>query len=257
MKRKYKLVKEEKSPNFNINSNKNTKVSDIKMIKHNLNDKYFPNFQLKEILKDRNYKLICAYNLQKDNRLQIAYVEESNLICIIDINNYSNKSSDKILKLEGHQAKIKKLKYYIDSESKKECLISLDESNILIIWEIINEKEYFLYLKLENKDIDIRTENFDIIKGINNNGNYLIKQQNEKDNDEILRYMNIQNLRDSIYIERKYYLEILMLENGKFFFRINISKGTNLITYRSNKTNKVYIIIINRKEELILYDLEE
>ena len=114
----------------------------------NDNFKKNPNLKYKcDIIKKEytNFRLFEAFTSYKDNKEYLA--STNNINFNLDI--YALTDNRKISSLKGHYNKIKIINYFINNKDHNEYLVSVEEKQIIIIWDITNN--YKLKYKINNK----------------------------------------------------------------------------------------------------------
>ena len=193
----------------------NNILNKIKVLKINPCLKYKENFKVTN--RDQRFnELFEVFKSNKDDKEYLIYPNyKTNKINIISLN--ENKI---IQSLEAHESHITSIRYFINERNKKEYLVSTEQTNIVIIWDISNDykiiskiqtdyKEYILscllifnidkslyknilvtscsctgYTKLYSFDNNLLIKNIHITE--NNLTNYLLLWNNRKDNNNYI-----------------------------------------------------------------------
>ncbi len=92
-----------------------------------------------------NFRLFEAFTSYKDNKEYLASTNNNNF----NLDIYSLIDNQKISSLKGHYNKIKIINYFINNKDHNEYLVSVEEKQIIIIWDISNN--YNLKYKINNK----------------------------------------------------------------------------------------------------------
>ena len=109
--------------------------------------KYIENFDIKnndnrfselfEVFKSiKNQKEYLILSNYKTNNINIISLSENKIIKI----------------LEGHESHITSLRYFINDKNNCEYLISSDQSNIVIVWDISNDYKMKIKIQIDYKD---------------------------------------------------------------------------------------------------------
>ena len=119
-----------------------------------MNDNFKKNPNLKyrcDIIKKpyTNIKHFEAFKSYKDNKEYLALPLTSPNKKNFKIDIYELLDNRKILSLKGHYNEIKIVNYFINNKDHNEYLVSVEEKQIIIIWDITNN--YNLKYKINNK----------------------------------------------------------------------------------------------------------
>ena len=277
-----KKERKENIPNLknNINLNKNNQTNNINNINNikevskiengSIIKKKKPSIkrssqEIEEYLKKTDYKYkstpielkykmdICKTNTScgwNDMfEIYISYKNNKEYLASPDNNNYNiniislinNKLENK---LQGHNNKVRTIRYFIEDNNKKsvenEYLISADDDHIVIIWDLLDN--YEIKQKIDtNYEDDIYSCLIFFNKNIENADelNYIVTSTYSTSND-------IQSSATKIY----------SLESGQYLFFIKESNFDNiyyLLLWHNNQNNKNYLIQFSYKKILINY----
>lgn len=272
----FKKEKKENIPNLknNINISKNNQINNIKEMSKIENGsiikKKKPSIkrssqEIEEYLKKTDYKYkstpielkykmdICKVNTScgwNDMfEIYISYKNNKEYLASPDNNNYNiniislinNKLENK---LQGHNNKVRTIRYFIEDNNKKsvenEYLISADDDHIVIVWDLLDN--YEIKQKIDtNYEDDIYSCLIFFNKNIENadEQNYIVTSSYSTSND-------IQSSATKIY----------SLESGEYLFYIKESNFDNiyyLLLWYNKQNNKNYLIQFSYKKILINY----
>ena len=125
-----------KEPENLENKEENNFLNKIKELKINPCLKYKENFKVTN-MNQRFNELFEVFKSNKDEKEYLIYPNyKTHKINIILLN--ENKV---IQSLEAHDSHITSIRYFINEKDKKEYLVSTDQTNIVIIWNISNNYE--------------------------------------------------------------------------------------------------------------------
>ena len=262
--------------------NNNINYSNVPKLDYNQIKEYnfrHPNLKYKSTITYNNNELglndtFEVFTSYKDNN---QYLVSKN-VCNLEIFRLLDCSI--ILTAKGHSSKIISVRYFINENNNNEYLISVDENNIIIIWDITNNytiertieclvhggiyscllifprKEAIAFFKtyIVASSIDESKEKESLIKGkillkYASNSYYLLSWYNENDsNYYIIKlgiYVNIRNLvNDSEYYSFKE-KESIGIHNSGFLYR------KKNIDYLCTSSIKGFICIYNLKHLII------
>ena len=270
-------IHKESSINFNFNRGTflknpiNEYLNNINLIKgYANNNKIEENNNLIEIVNEENNEYINKINYKFENEpkdlkykfditnsndgsfgandifeIFISYKDNKEYIISPNIHNYNLDifellDNKKIKSLKGHSNHITTVRYFINNKDYNEYLISGDNKDIVIIWDITNNY---------NIKYQIHTH-------YNNSSCLLVFPHNINHNYIITSNQGISNDND------KSATKIYSLNNGKFIKYINNTNNNKiwyLLSWYNKKNNKYYIIqlaykiIINNLLEDELY----
>ena len=190
-----------------------------------------PNLKFKAVISEYNNNygnnsIFEVYQLLKDNEVYIA--SPHRIETIIDI--ILIKNCKILISLQGHSDLINIVKYYINTKNNDEYLISVDKSNITIVWDINNN-----YSKIYNinEKMSLGTISDFLFCYINLN--------NILDNYIIFSYKSNKQTRKA---KNKEYTNIYSLDGKKIkiFDKSNEYDTYFMIYWINSKDNNNYII---------------
>ena len=122
-------------------------LNKIKELKINPCLKCKENFTVKN-MDQRFNELFELFKSNKDEKEYIIYPNyKTNKINVISLN--ENKI---IQSLEAHESHITSIRYFISEKNKNEYLVSTDQTNIVIIWDISNNYEIISKIETDYKE---------------------------------------------------------------------------------------------------------
>ena len=231
----------------NKRKNINIIVQELKDYNNNHNNfKKKPNFKFKGIITSNNY---CCYGSNdifevfisyKDNRpYLITKTEEHNLEL------YNLVDYKVILSLKGHKNYVTTIRYFINKKNNNEYLISADNNDLVIIWDITNNYNILYKINVDYQSKDEYCINSCLL---------LFDHDDNKDN-----YIIISKLSDHFMGDISS-TKIYSLNNGNFIKDDIYSKGKEiyyLLPWYNKKNNKNYIAQFAAVEIIISNLLED
>ena len=181
-----------------------------------------------------------VYNSKKDGLFYLLCLNYNNFeIDVLKLENYSLINS-----LKGHNNHIISIRYFYNKKKTiDEYIISTDESNILIVWEInLNfNKKYIINTEYIYECYScLLLFNINISDNLSNEKNIIISSTCCKSNSNQISSSKIYSLKTGTFI--------------KYIFKTN-NNNTYYILYWFNKQNKEYYIIELCKSKIVIINI--
>ena len=191
----------------------------------------------------------------------------------------------KIKILEGHQNQIVFIKYFFNPKEVKEYLLSGDDNNKIIVWDILNDYEKVCFINVEYKQLLLNEPIFNSLLLFTEKKNYIYTSTYTNNNSKLYELEDGAFIKDVSITYNYKTLYMLKYEykskdknmnliidccnnfvviynpfNEEIYAEINNEKtiGDNryaCITY--DKDNKDFLTISNERGYIIIYDLQK
>ena len=223
---------------MNLYNRMNNKINEIEELSYTF--KKNPNLKYKLNIVDNNdfygyndiFEIFLSYKDKKE------YLVSKNKNYDLDI--YLLINVKKIISLKGHETHIDTVRYFINNNNYNEYLISADEKNIVIIWDITNN--YSNNYRIQTK-YDGQIYSCYLLFPYNDKENYIITSTSSVSNNKDKSATKLYSLKSCKFVKNIYFSNLCII-----FY---------LLSWYNKNNNKYYIIQLASKKIIISNLLED
>ena len=226
--------KENKVIGNNLSIFHNIKINNEFINQINYNFTKNPNLKFRLVISKKNnsFGMNDLFEVFVSVKSNIGYIVLKDNNCNLNI--FTLIDNKKIISLQGHKAQIFMIKYFVNIKEIKEYLISADDNQIIIIWDISND---YKIKNCINTNYDEQIFSCLLFFGRFIDENYIITSTYSVSDNNNISSSKIYSFSDGKFI--------------KYLYNTNNESIYCLISWFNSKNNKYYIIQLGKVKIII------